>query len=384
MALPTPMNTWSISANNTVFTNGANNTDYNGRIKDIADYLGTLATELLTLGGGQVVCVGSSDGVANISPPTLNGFNYWTPGSTNLRNSIYSCVTGYGPPAVWIILQLGSSAGSPQVAITVGQNAGGPYDPRFFSMYYSPSGAFAAPATQNDRPVAALDEVLLGFWHLNTNNGGLFNQDGLGIVNSSNSFTSYTQQIHVGLGFSPAGPPVSFYAVTYHSFFPSFVIWFGGLDNAVVTTTASPRDWTTAKACFQSGNLAQRNLVGPYGDGAGLMIRSTYEPTGIRAVMPSVQNFDSSTNGSNYQTVAYNPVIYNAIADLETGLLPVLPIGAYSHNYKGIKGLFSDIWWGASNGNANVYPASGPVEFIQVNDVILPWSVSAASPLFTG
>lgn len=381
MALPTPTNTWTISPNNTIYTNGSTNTDSDGRRRDIADFLGTFVSQLIILGGGDIVCVGSSDGVST----STTGTNYWVAGSTNFRQSIYNATSPYNVyPATWVILALGSGPGAPQIAITVGQSDGSYYSLRYFSMYYSPSGAFAFPGTVYDRPVASVDEILLGYWDCKSNSGGIFNQDNLGIVNTNNSFTSYTQQIHVGLGRSPAGAVTSFYAVTYHSFFPSFIIWFGGLDNAVATTTGSPRNWTTAKACFQSGSLSQRNLVGPYGDGAGLMIRSTYEPNGLRAVMPSTQNFDGQGNSTNYQGVAYNPVIYNAVPDLETGLLPVLPIGAYSHNYKGIKGLFSDIWWGASNGNANVYPASGPVEFIQVNDVILPWDTAVALPLFTG
>jgi hypothetical protein len=213
--------------------------------------------------------------------------------------------------------------------------------------------------------------------------GGLFNQDNLGIVNNANSFTSYTQQIHVGLGVDGAGGPTSFWAVSYHAFFPGFLIWFGGLDNGLVGTIAPFRDWSTSKACFVSGNFSQRNLVGAYGDGAGVQLRSTYQSTGLRAVMPSTQNFDNGTNGSNYQSVAYNPVIYNSTPDFDSGLLPVLPIGAYSHAYKGIKGLISDVWFGASNGNANVYPSTGPIQFIQVNDCIFPWNVTAPSPLFT-
>ena len=380
MALPTPTNTWLISPNNAVYTNGSNNTDSDGRRKDIADFLGTLVTQLIVLGAGSVVCKGSSDGVST----STTGVNYWVSGSPNFRTSVYNATNQYGSGSVatWVVFSLGSGAGAPQIAITLGQSSGNTYDPRYFSMYYSPSAGFTLPSTAYDRPTAG-DEVQLAYWNCLSNWGGLFNQDNLGIVNTGNSFTSYTQQIHVGLG-TFGGQPVSFYAVSYHSFFPGFVLWFGGLDNAVVTTTGSPRNWTTAKACFTSGNLAQKNLVGPYGDAAGLQIRSTYEPNGLRAVMPSTQNFDAAGNSTNYQGVAYNPVVYNAVPDLETGLLPVMPIGAYSHNYKGIKGLFSDIWWGASNGNANVYPASGSVEFIQVNDVIFPWNTMVASPLFTG
>ena len=377
MALPTPTNTWSISENNTVFTNGANNTDYQGRYRDIADYLGTMVTELIALGAGQVVCVGSSDGTTT----SLAGVNYWVSGSSNFRQLFFLASQGYGgQPSAWVILQLGSAIGSPQVAITATESPNPGNTPYYFSIWYSPTGTFAFPVSVYARPVAGDEQKLAEF--IISGSGGLFNQDNLGIVNIGNSFTSYTQQIHVGLGFN-TGVPVSFYAVTYHSFFPGFVIWFGPLDNPVVTTTGSGRNWATARACFMSGNLAQRNLVGPYGDGSGLQIRSTYEPNGLRAVMPSTQNFDIGTNGSNYQSVAYNPIVYNAIADLDTGFLPVMPIGAYSHNFKGIKGTFSDIWWGASNGNANVYPISGPVEFIQVNDVIFPWSTTATYPLFT-
>jgi len=381
MSLPTPTNTWTISANNTQLTNGATNTDSNGRRRDIADFLGVLVSQLITLGGAGISCVGSSDGVTNspgAGPPTLNATNLWVPGSTDFRNTIQNLTAySFSINAVWCILQFGVG----QIAFAVSSDASGGNPPHIWSIYWSPAGLFAAPVNRFWRPVAP-DEQVMSYWDT-TSSGGIFNQDTLGIVNTANSYTSYTQQIHVGLGVDGAGGPTSFWAVSYHAFFPGFLIWFGGLDNGLVGTIAPFRDWSAAKACFTSGNFAQRNLVGPYGDAAGLQLRSTYQPNGLRAVMPSTQNFDNGTNGSNYQSVAYNPVIYNSTPDFDSGLLPVLPIGAYSHDYKGIKGLLSDVWFGASQGNANVYPASGPIQFVQINDCIFPWNVAASAPLFT-
>lgn len=164
MALPTPTNTWSISANNTVYTNGANNTDSDGRRRDIADFLGTMVTQLITLGAGDIVCVGSSDGVTNVSPVTLNGTNLWLSGSTDFRASIYNHTSNSYSTlnSVWVILQLGSSAGSPQVLIAIANTGSNYSDPRYFYMWYSPTGAFGVPLAAWDRPTA-VDEVLVGF-----------------------------------------------------------------------------------------------------------------------------------------------------------------------------------------------------------------------------
>lgn len=371
MSLPIPAKSWLISANNSSLTNGVTNTDSIGRKRDVADFFGVLATELITL--GALTVVGSSDGVSNVSPPTLGPTNYWLPGSTNFRDAVFQAL---GPsyigvqPCPWLILQLGAG----QLAFTLGHND--PITGRNFVVYWSPAGLFTAPADPNHRPEAS-DEQKLVTCQCSDNN--LFNQDSLGIINSSNAYASYTQQIHVVLANDLSG----FWAVSYRAFQPAFFMWFGGLSNPITTTTGTGNDWATAKAMFVSGNLTQRQIVGPYGDTLGYQMRSTYEPNGIRAVMPCGPNFDGNGNPTTYQGVAYNPLIFNAYVDLDTGLLPIFPIGAYSPTWKGIKGILTDVWWGASNGNANVYPSSGPIEFVQINDVIVPWAISAPAPLFT-
>lgn len=366
MTLP-KTKTWLISPNNSVATNGANNNDYYNRIKDIADVLGTIVSQLISLAPASVHLVSSSDGVSNVNPANFSdSTNYWVSGSSSFRNTVVTHVnTAYSNPnALWAIIQFPTGQLCLSINITgISSNVSQ------FQAYWT-TGTFSVPTDQYSRPTAS-PEYKVSQWQINSNYGGIFNQDNLGIVNVGCNYTNYTHKVHVGL----ANDYSSFYAVSFRSYIPDFAISFSDLTNPVT-------NWDVAKVMFTSGNLSVKQLIGPYYDSFGYQIRASLDTSGVKAVIPCIGNSDSQSNGSNYQLIAANPVIFNAIADNDTGNFPFYPVGIYSPTNHGIKGSLSDIWWGASNGNANTYPSTGAVEYIQANDLVFPWS-GASVPEFT-
>ena len=186
MALPVPVKTWLISPNNTLPTNGSSNTDYTGRSKDVADFFGTLITSLLSLGAGNIVVIGSSDGRSNIgSPPIFDGTNYWLPSTTNFRDSFYDLWNnGLWDKSIWIVLEMGSP-GADQIAISFTRQV---FGTGAFEIYWSPSGAFAPPLNNTRRPEAP-DQVMLTYSYASyvPSYGlvgyGIFNKDFQGIIN---------------------------------------------------------------------------------------------------------------------------------------------------------------------------------------------------------
>jgi len=371
MALPVPVKTWLISANNTLPSN-VGPTDSSGRPRDLADFWGTVVDQLLSLSSGSIAVVGSSDGINNTSPPLLPSANYWTSGSTDFRQGFYQYFENSGTPSLWVVLQFGPS----QLLFAIWRDAGQ------FVSYWSPSGSFAAPVSATSRPVAG-DEILLSYsGGVNWFRGyGIFNKDGQGIINTSNSYLNYTQQVQVGLASDLSG----FYAVSFRSQVPCATLWFGTLQNAVWTTP--PYDWSAAKVMVFSGNLSYRQYAGYYSDGTGngWQPRSTLDSAGVYLLPPAIpaNGFNAGTNNTCYADVPNNALIYNGTVDLDTNAFPLSNVSLYSPARYGLKGVLTDLWFGPANGNTYTYPLAAPLapDLFQAGEFVFPWD-SSTSILF--
>lgn len=364
MALPVPVKTWLISPNNTLPSN-VGPTDYNGRTRDLADFFGTVVSQLLALSASlptAIAVVGSSDGVSNTSSPALTGVNYWVPGSANFRQKMFDFFHSSGGPSLWVVMQFGTS----QLSFSFAKNTNN------FTAYWSPSGSFAAPTASNLRPIAG-DEVLLWYTYAGYyQNYGCFNMDSQGIINSANNYLNYTQQVQIGLASDLSG----FYAVSFRSQVAAQVIWFGSLQNAVWTTP--PYDWSAAKAMIMSGNLRFAQFGGQYNEstGNGWQPRASLDSNGVFFMPPCIPNNGSgSTNGNVYASIPLNALMYNATVDLDTNAFPLSSVSLYSPTRRGLKGTLTDVWFGPANGNTYTYPASAPTSpsFFQANELVLPW-----------
>ena len=366
MPLPTLSKTWVISPNNSLPTNGTSNTDSIGRQKDIADFLGTVVTQLIALSGGLVTCVGSSDGVTNVSSPTLNATNLWTSGSTDFRNGVQGVFNGSGSivNTPWVVLDFPEG----QLMMCFHQSAS------VFVVGWSETKVYVAPASATNRPTA-VDEAVLQVWTSTYyTNLGMWNQDTLGITNSANSYSSYTQQVQVGLTSDALG----FYAVSFRANVPAFVIWFGKLQSPIVGTLPGSYDWTDAYVMMMSGNQNVRQVCGPQYDASGYQPRASYDTNAARFVVPCIASGNTSTFSGNYDSWPGNAYQYSGSADADTGTYTLAPIGLYSPTRSGIKGVLTDLWWGPGGGSTYTYPASAPLapEFFQANDLVFPWDAT--------
>jgi hypothetical protein len=369
MALPVPVKTWLISPNNTLPSN-VGPTDSAGRTRDLADFWGTVVDQLLALSSGTISVVASSDGINNISPPTIPSANYWTAGSANMRQGMFQYFESGGWLSLWVILQIGPS----QLSFCFYR------DLQQFVAYWSPSGAFVAPSTNTSRPVAG-DEILLtfspsvGYFR----NYGIFNKDNQGIINQTNNYLNYTQQVQVGLASDLSG----FYAVSFRSQVACEVLWFGTLQNAVWTTP--PYNWSTAKVMFHSGNLTYRQYAGYYGQGTGQgwQPRSTLDSNGVYLLAPAIpaNGFDVGSSGTCYGDVPNNSIVYNGTVDLDTNAYPLSNVSVYSPSRYGLKGVLTDLWFGPANGSTYTFPSSAPLapNFFQANEFVFPWD--GATPI---
>ena len=361
--------TWLISENNSVTTNGTNNSDWQGRRKDVADILGTIVTELISLDPAKISLVSCSDGVSNVNPLNFSDdTNYWVSGSADFRTNVDNHIFGYFNHSVWAILQF------PDGQLLFSFSRADAFD-NFFQVYWT-NTAFLIPGAATWRPTSPA-EVQISSWRVSdqnftqTDNGGIFNHNNLGIINYSSNYTSYTHKVHVLM----SNDGKSFYAVSFRDGIPEFIMCFSDLLNPV-------NNWNSAKIFFMSGTTdILKQLVGPYDDANGYQMRSSIDST-VRAIVPAIGNTDSGTNNSNYQLLALNPLTSNGTADSDTGNYPFFPIGIYSPTYYGVKGSLPDMWWGVSGGNSNTYPSTGLVEYIQANDIVLPWAGSS-TPEFT-
>lgn len=382
MPLPTPAKTWLISPNNTL-TSNTTTTDSYGRGRDIADFWGVVVQRLLSLSSNSITVRGSSDGTTNISPITMNGVNLWTNASTNLRSGVLGGFTTTTVNSVWIVLRFGT--GGPELALSFVGGSSSPvpsFPNRRFVAYYSPSGAFIAPANSQSRPTAT-DEVLIfgrgnGFsnngvdWYNNPQTAGVYNQNNLGIINTSNSYANYTQQVHVGLASDLSG----FYAVSYRAQVPALMVWFGTLQNAI--TNSGSFNWSTAKVFFMSGDQTFAQFGGIYNQGwnIGYQARSNLDTAGVLFMPAAIPNLSGSTAAGNFETVALNSIMFNGSGvDLDTNEFPISPISLYSPVRFGLKGILTDLWFGPSGGNTYTYPSSAPTapNFFQANNFIFPW-----------
>ena len=361
--------TWLLSENNSATTNGSNNSDWQGRRRDVADVLGIIINELILLNPTKVSLVSSSDGVSNVNPLNFsNTTNYWVSGSNNFRTNIENHIFGYFNNSVWAILQF------PDGQLLFALSRADLYD-NYFQVYWTPT-TFTIPGAATWRPTSVA-EVQLSSWRVSdqnftqTDNGGIFNHNNLGIINYSSNYTSYTHKVHVLM--SDDGK--SFYTVSFRDGVPEFIMCFSDLLNPVT-------NWDSAKIFFMSGTTdLLKQLVGPYDDSNGYQMRSSIDST-VKAIVPAIGNSDSGTNLTNYQNLALNSLTSNGTVDSDTGNYPLFPIAIYSPTYFGVKGSLPDMWWGVSGGNSNTYPSTGSVEYIQANDIVLPW-VGTSIPEFT-
>lgn len=366
MALPVPVKTWLISPNNTLPSN-VGPADPQGRARDLADFFGTVVTQLLALSATlptPITVAGSSDGTSNTSPPTIPSANYWVPGSAVFKQNLYDYFGSGSASSLWVVLQFGPS----QLAFCFERATSQ------FTARWSETGAFVAPVASNLRPTA-IDEVLLFY----TSAGffgtyGNFNMDGQGIINSSNSYLNYAQQVQIGL----ANDLSCFYVVSYRSQAVAQIIWFGTMQNAVI---APPYDWSAAKVMFMSGNLRFRQYGGQYSEstGNGWQPRATLDSNGVFLLPPVIPNngFNSGGGGGGvvYQDVPLNALMFNGTVDLDTNAFPLSNVSVYSPARYGLKGVLTDVWFGPANGNTYTYPASAPLapDLFQANDLVLPW-----------
>lgn len=361
MALPTPVKTWLFSANNTLPTNGSSNTDSTGRTQDIADFLGTVVTQLLTLGAPSgVSLVGSSDGRSNISPSTMNGTNLWLSGSSAFRSNMYEYFQYYGPATktMWAVLQLPDG----QLALVFHWRSS------TFRALWSPGSLFVAPSDSMDLP-SAVDAQIVQYWASGSfNNYGMWNHDSQGIINTSNNYASYTQKVQVGLANDGKG----FYAVSFRANVPCFMMWFGKLQSPI--TSAPPYDWSAAYVMMMSGSQSIRQITGPHYDSSGFQPRSSLDVNAARFMVPCINTANTNGLGGNYDGFAGNPYQYNGVMDPDSGTYTLAPIGMYSPTRTGVKGILTDLWWGPGNGNTYTYPASTLTpNFFQANDLVFPW-----------
>jgi hypothetical protein len=368
MGLPPFAKTWYFSPNNQLLTNGTSNSDYGGRFKDVADFLGTVVTQVLALAaanGISVTCLGSSDGgLGNVTAP-LDGVNRWVSGSSTFRTSVTNAINNTGNSS-WVVLAFPD--GILMMCFWRDNNA--------FAAYWADAGVYIPPTTTTDRPTLSIlggSESLVCYFSLSAYPhyyGGAFNQENDGIVNANCSYSNYTQSVQIAL----AGDGSGFWAISFRDNVPAQVLWFGGLNNPVT-------NWDTAKLMFISGIPTVSQLCGVF-SAWGAHIRASLDTTGVDAVIPAIIT-NTGINNGNYQYLAMNPVTQNGIADTDTGAYPILPIGIYSPSKYGIKGTLTDLWWGAAGGNQYTYPDSPLIalQFVQAYDLIFPWD-GLTAPLF--
>lgn len=363
MALPVPVKTWLFSTNN-ARPSTAGVLDPLGRTRDLVDFWCTVVDSLLALDPINITVAGSSNGVDNVSPPTLPSSNYWIYPNTNFRNHIPNYYNFPGQNSMWVVLNIGLS----QMAITFEGNSGA------FSVYWSPGSLFAAPLVASRRPEAPDEQQLVNFssGYFGVPFYGVFNKDNQGIINTSNSYLNYTQQIQVALASDLSG----FYAVSFRSQVPAMMVWFGTLSNVVYNIP--PYDWSTAKVMFMSGNQNMQQVSGLYNasTGSGWQPRSTLDPSSVFLMAPAIPSlFTNDFSGGTYNGVINNAIMYNATVDLDTLAYPLSNVSVYSPSRFGLKGVLTDLWWGPANGNTYTYPASSPLapSFFQANDFVFPW-----------
>ena len=97
--------------------------------------------------------------------------------------------------------------------------------------------------------------------------------------------------------------------------------------------------------------------------------------------MNNVSPFYDQSNGE------YNRPLFaiSAVPDSDVSAFDILPIPVYAlsstYTSNGLKGVMRDLWWGATGGSRTLYPSSGTAQFVQLGDVIVPWT-AGVDPLF--
>lgn len=360
MSLPTPVGTWGVTPNIPLTSDGPLPGDYVLRVRDVAQMFGIIVDTLLSSSGGLVTHAGSSDGTATSAltgtPFTPSGgANLWTQSNTTLRTSFRSYMDSAPAIAPWVVLNF------PDGQLMMGIEGTG-YG-AVFRVVWSPGGLFQNPVSTYALP-AASDQKLLhssgfGFYF----NYGIFNQDNLGIINNGQSYSNYSHKVQVGI----TADAKSFYVLGFRDNAPSFYMFLGNLTTSAALAAAS--DWDIAKVFFLGvsptiSQLVQRNY---YNSG---WIPTSSLDTAVCAVLPTI-GFATGYGG-------FRSIQFSNLPDTDSGLYDMYPLGLYSYTYNGFKGQINDLWWGQIGGSLSEYPSAGPLQFVQVGDVVFPWAGAIA------
>lgn len=370
MALPTPVKSYIVSPNNLMVTVQPNQQPWADRIRDIAKWLSIATTQLLAIAPGYSH-VGSCDSTT-LSPIGGSGLNLWDPGIGNIASFGDFLYRWYnylsGPPmAPWIVMGLPGGA-----QICIGFERDSPTG-NHFRVLYSASGAFANPVSGYYLPQAADQRVIcdsvFGYSQV-----GVFNEDGQGITNSNANRSSYNQQIQVMAATDGSG----FAMFSFVDNAMGFGLFFStGLEQPVSATWSgvAPNDLPIMLATVYP---TVRRIV-------------YYNAIGIAPTTPGVSwalggtVLGACNTGGDLSFT--RPVTWNVLPDSDVSAFGVYPIPIYGYsstgNQTGLKGVLRDIWWGQALGSCTLYPVSGPPQFVQLGDIIVPWQ-SATLPLFAG
>lgn len=392
MALPTPSKTYTASANNYITSNGPLPSQFLPRLYDIASLLCMLSTRLITNGFAthHASSVPTTRPAYSGSP---TGVNVWDVDDPTMAAGIDSfgdalVATGYsasfsgqwttiGSYSAWIVLDL----------VAVGQLCIGFYSPWAtngnaggFKVSYSPGSLFGATISglgNLDIPTAVDEKILYNSAiqpYYGSDFGG-FNNDNQGIINTAQNRGSYNLQVQVVTADDNSGFWIGAFRDNACAQFMYFSL---GIENPV-----TPTPWSTCPIFYIDNAPVFSRIV--ENNSTSFLTAAFNSPSNSSVGW----TFGGAALYSRTQYCRWNPSV-----DDDVGEYVILPVPFYAFSpaeigyptgrYTGLKGLIRDMWVGQTQTSPAVYPATGPIELVQVADFILPWDTSAAAPLFIG
>jgi hypothetical protein len=324
MALPVLQKTWIFSENNTIGTGGP-----------FVGYGALMFAwkTFLTTGLSPWVVVLSSDAA--------------TAGASDLWINAAACNTHHDPgnPHSWIVLQNDAISPGFQMCVNLERNGGGALT--IMDVFFSEAAGFTG-GTINDRPTAT-DEVSA---HSST---------GLGRHNWTDAVDLTVNPAQLHMQRSDDGT-ITRWWIFVNGYCPCFY------------TIEEPKDavpsWSIpwcAVACVDW--YAATNYRPTYAYLNDIKTNTTSRADGVGQV-----NLYLTSEGAISSMLGQLQTSGN---DLDGGAFPFFPIGLFSDaaGSRGRLGALTDIWWGSTfPGSGDHYPGDASRQFVQVDDLILPWS----------
>ena len=323
MALPTLIKTFIFSENNTI--------SVGGRFDGYGELMFQLKT-FLTTGANPWVVVSSSDGF-NV------GVDLWV---NALACNVHE---NPGSPHSWIVLQNDAIAVGFQICIDLDKNGGG--QETVMRLYVSEAVGFTGGTTSN-KPTAA-DEIDC-------------KETGSAEWCDAENLFEFPAQLHMQR--SDDGEITRWWIFVNGSL-------------AKLVSFEKPKDavpgWTIPWVGVVPGvTYAQTNYFPTYGQLNDIKTQTVCRANGVETRLFLTSEGAISSMLGQLQTSGN---------DLDSGAFPFFPIGLFSDTAgsRGRLGTLTDIWWGSTfPGTADHYPGDSSRQFVQIHDLILPWSGGSA------